>query len=74
MKHHNIVLIGMPGSGKSAIGSIVSKRLKTAFYDTDLYIEEKEQKKIPELFLSGEDYFRQLESNAVRELSKKNQL
>lgn len=70
-RNNNIVLIGMPGSGKSSIGSIISKKLKADFYDTDLYIEEKEQKKIPELFLEGEDYFRQLESNAVRELYRK---
>ena len=68
---HNIVLIGMPGSGKSSIGFMLSKKLQTTFYDMDLYIEEREQKSIPELFQFGEDYFRQLESKAVRELYQK---
>jgi shikimate kinase len=65
---NNVVLIGMPGSGKSSIGSIVSQKLQTTFLDMDQYIEEKEQKKIPELFLSGEAYFRQIESKAVQEI------
>ncbi|MDF2633431.1 MAG: Shikimate kinase [Pelosinus sp.] len=65
---NNVVLIGMPGSGKSSIGSIVSQKLQTTFLDMDQYIEEKEQKKIPELFLSGEAYFRQIESNAVQDI------
>ncbi|AIF52345.1 shikimate kinase [Pelosinus sp. UFO1] len=70
----NIVLIGMPGSGKSSIGAMVSEKLKTTFLDIDHYIEVKEQKKIPELFLSGEAYFRQIESNAVKELYRENSL
>lgn len=58
----------MPGCGKSSIGSLVAKILQTKFYDLDSYIEEKEHTSIPELFQLGEDYFRQLESNAVREI------
>lgn len=68
---NNVVLIGMPGSGKSSIGSIVSQKLQTTFLDIDQYIEEKEQKKIPEIFLSGEAYFRKIESNAVQEIYRK---
>lgn len=37
----NIVFIGMPGSGKSTIGSIISKRLDMSFIDTDNLIKEK---------------------------------
>lgn len=70
----NIVLIGMPGSGKSSIGAIISERLKTTFLDIDHYIEAKEQKKIPEIFLSGETYFRQVESNAVKEVYREKSL
>lgn len=68
---NNVVLIGMPGSGKSSIGSMVSQKLQISFLDMDRYIEEKEQKKIPELFLSGEAYFRQIENKAVREIYRR---
>ena len=58
----------MPGCGKSSIGEMVSKMLKTDFYDLDAYIEEKAHANIPELFQLGEGYFRELESNAVKEI------
>jgi len=66
MSTNNIVLIGMPGCGKSSIGLMISNILQTDFYDLDQYIEEQEHTSIPELFKLGEDYFRQLESSAVR--------
>jgi shikimate kinase len=66
----NIVLIGLPGSGKTNIGRAVAKRLSLPFYDVDDYIEKKEGKTIKEIFLQGEDYFRELESKAIEELSK----
>ncbi len=69
--HNNIVLIGMPGSGKTSLGSIIAERLEIDFYDIDQYIQEKENKTISELFLLGESHFRQIESNAVREVSSK---
>lgn len=68
---NNIVLIGMPGCGKSSIGLLMSEILQLDFYDLDHYIEEREHASIPELFQLGEDYFRQLESNAVREIYHK---
>lgn len=68
---NNIVLIGMPGSGKSCLGEMVGKILQTDFYDLDAYIEEQAQTTIPELFQIGEDHFRQLESDAVREICHK---
>jgi len=71
MSTNNIVLIGMPGSGKSSIGSMIAKILQLDFYDLDKYIEAKEQATIPQLFLRGEDYFRQLESSAAREIHYK---
>jgi len=61
----------MPGCGKSSIGLMISKILQTDFYDLDSYIEEQEQTSIPELFKHGEDYFRQLESSAVRKIHHK---
>lgn len=68
--NRNIVLIGMPGSGKTTLGKIISKRLGFEFVDVDEYIERKSGKGIPELFSKGEDYFRSLEREAVHELSR----
>ena len=69
-----IVLIGMPGSGKTTIGKILAKQLKLKFYDMDAYIKEMTSKTIAELFEKGEDYFRNIETQACRELSEKNNI
>lgn len=58
----NIVLIGMPGSGKTTIGHLLSKELHMNFIDMDDYIEKKENKTIKELFSISEIYFRNIES------------
>ncbi len=71
-RKENIVLIGMPSSGKSTIGKEISKRLNRSFYDTDELIEQKSGIKIPEIIISmGEEKFRSLESEVVSEISKK---
>ena len=68
----NIVLIGMPASGKSTVGKSLSKELNRAFFDTDAMIEEKYGKSIPEIFaLWGEKKFREIECEAVCEASAK---
>ena len=41
MTHRNVVLIGMPGSGKSTIGVLLAKNLSCQFLDSDLVIQEK---------------------------------
>ncbi|TDT51374.1 shikimate kinase [Fonticella tunisiensis] len=66
----NIVFIGMPGCGKSSIGKIVAERLKLPFYDVDEYIEKKAGKTIKEIFQHGEEHFRRIESEAIREISQ----
>ncbi|MBQ7109484.1 MAG: shikimate dehydrogenase [Clostridia bacterium] len=67
----NIVLIGMPSSGKSTIGKEVAKRLGRSFYDTDEVIEQNAGAKIPEIIKTkGEEAFRCLEREAVAEVSK----
>lgn len=65
MKQHNrnIVLIGMPGSGKTSIGKILAKRLRMNFCDVDQYIENKEGKTIKQIFIDGEKHFRKLEKH-----------
>lgn len=70
----NIILIGMPGCGKTTIGKLIAKELHREFCDIDDYIEKTQGKKIEELFLYGEDYFRKIESLAVEEVSKKNSI
>lgn len=65
----NIVLIGMPGSGKTTIGSILADYLDYEFIDTDHYIENLFGMPITKLFEKGEEYFRDLESKAYKRIS-----
>lgn len=65
----NIVIIGMPGCGKTTIGSMLAKKVNMNFIDIDIYIEEKEERSISELFSHGEEYFRKIESSVVEEVS-----
>ena len=67
----NIVLIGMPGSGKSTIGKELAEKLGRCFIDTDDIITEKHGV-IGDIFASkGEEYFRDIETQAVKETAKK---
>lgn len=66
----NIVLIGMPGCGKTTVGKVLAKRLGYKFCDMDAYIEEISKKTIKELFEPGEENFREWETKACEELSK----
>ena len=68
----NIVLIGMPGCGKSTVGKILSKKLGMLLFDSDKIITEKSGREISEIFASeGEKAFRKLESETILELSGK---
>ncbi len=59
----NIVLIGMPSSGKSTLGKMIASLLGREFVDLDEKIEQREGASIPEIFSTkGEDYFRQIEA------------
>ena len=67
----NIVLIGMPSSGKSAIGKLIAEKLNLEFIDTDEYIINKIQMPIKDYFAKyGEDKFRELEHLVVEEIYK----
>ena len=70
----NIILIGMPGCGKSTFGKILAERLHLTFVDADTYLEQKEGKTIPELFAVSESCFRDAEERTIQELSQKENL
>ena len=58
----NLILIGMMGSGKSTIGSLISKKLNVKFIDIDSVLQDVTKMKIVEIFeKKGENFFRNLE-------------
>ena len=70
-----ICIIGMPGSGKSTIGRILSKKLNYKFFDTDQNIEDETKTKIKDIFThKGEAYFRELETRVLSKLIKINKV
>ncbi|MBR6742521.1 MAG: hypothetical protein IKM09_03655 [Clostridia bacterium] len=65
----NIVLVGMPGSGKSTVGEIIAKTLSREFIDCDAEIEKKHGMSCAEIIENhGEKRFRELESEVIREV------
>jgi shikimate kinase len=61
-----VVLVGVPGSGKTTVGRLLAQRLGVTFRDTDVDVEEAEGKPVPDIFVdSGEPHFRALERTAV---------
>ena len=68
----NLVFLGMMGSGKSSIGSLVSKKLNIDFIDVDNEIEKKTGTKISKIFENeGEKYFRDIEEIVTLKCLKK---
>ncbi|XMB86904.1 shikimate kinase [Mycoplasmatota bacterium WC44] len=67
----NIVLIGMPMSGKSSYGKQLSKILNKELVDIDIEIVDKEKKTIRELFEVSEDHFRKIETRLTCDYAKK---
>jgi shikimate kinase len=67
----HIVLIGLPGSGKSTVGLLLGKQLKRQFLDFDLEITRREGMTIAEIFgQRGEPGFRELERSLTRETAE----
>ena len=65
----NIVLVGMPGSGKTTVGKLLAKKLQLEFLDTDDLITEK-YGNITDIFKTkGEAVFRDYESEVIKEVS-----
>lgn len=71
-KLENIILIGMPGCGKSTIARELGKRLNRPVLDADEEIAARAGMSIPEIFAQhGETYFRQLETQVLNDLGKR---
>ena len=69
----NIILIGMPGAGKSTVGVILAKTLGMDFIDTDLIIQKRTGKKLIEIINgSGIDGFLKAESDVLSSLKAEN--
>ena len=66
----NIILIGMMGCGKTTIARLLKDQLKMNWIDMDIYIEDKYQMRISEMFDISEDYFRQKETECCLDVSK----
>ena len=67
----NIVIIGMPGSGKTAVSTMLAERLGRKIFDTDTIVSEKAGMTIPEIFAAqGEAGFSKLETEATAEVGK----
>jgi shikimate dehydrogenase len=71
----NIILIGMPGCGKSTVGQLVAAELGREYVDADAEIEKRAQKSIPRIFAEdGEAVFRMLETQVLAEFGKQSGL
>jgi len=70
MHHHkNIILIGMPGAGKSTLGVILAKSLDMQFIDTDILIQERAGKMLQEILdEDGPDAFKRIEEETILSL------
>lgn len=72
LKKQNIVLVGMPGSGKTTIAKVLANRLSKDFVDTDLEIVKKTGKSIEDIFETGSELiFRNYESSVITAIGKR---
>lgn len=64
-----IVLVGVPGAGKTTVGKLLAKSLHLEFFDSDLVIEKRAGKSVSDIFTQdGEAVFRTLEKEVIAEL------
>lgn len=69
MKSNNVILIGMPGSGKSTVGVQLAKRLNLNFIDTDLLIQRSQEKTLQAILdEQGYEALRRIESEELMKL------
>lgn len=72
MAKNKVILTGFMGCGKSTIGSILAEKRGQELLDTDHYIEQKQGRSISDIFATqGEEAFRDMETEALRELIQK---
>lgn len=72
MKHIRIILTGFMGTGKTAVGQALAKKLGFEFLDTDLMVEQETGKTITEIFeREGESLFREYEKKMVKKALEK---
>ena len=63
------------GTGKSAVGNLLAKRLQREFFDTDMLIEQAAGQPIARIFAEkGEAYFRELEKQVIRQVCQKHEI
>ena len=75
LQMENIVLIGMPGCGKSTVAAALAKKLGRTAVDADSVIEKEAGCSIPEIFAAGgEEAFRQLETKVLQALGRQSGL
>ena len=75
MQMENLVLVGMPGCGKSTIGKILAKELGKDFVDADSEIIQEAGMPIPQIFAeSGEEGFRKIETKVLSHIGAKSGL
>ena len=68
----NIILVGYMGCGKTTVGKNLARICEMAFLDTDELIEEQQGRTISEIFATdGEAFFRDMETQALKEMLKK---
>jgi shikimate kinase len=68
--HNNIVLIGMPGAGKSTVGVVLAKSLGMRFIDTDILIQERTGRMLQAILdEDGPEGFRRIEEETVLSLN-----
>ena len=71
-RQENLVLIGMPGAGKTTVGRLLAAKTGKSFVDLDEEIVQRAGKSIPAIFAeSGEAVFRDMESDLIQALSEK---
>jgi len=75
MIKHNIYITGFMGTGKSAVGRVVAQKIGKIFIDTDRAIKDRQGRSIADIFENwGENHFRQLETNLLKELAQRDDL
>ena len=71
----NIVLVGMPGCGKSSVGRLLAQKLGREFVDIDKEIEKRQNCTVPEIFArGGEEEFRRIETEVTEDVCKRSGL